>query len=108
MDMKLEVVVLPVSDADRAKAFYQGLGWRLDADSVTGPDFRVVQMTPPGSACAVMPGRATSALAVYDSLAGLADALRRAEAPNWPDWYAQYLVNEPEGQVKGEGEVGGT
>ena len=53
MDMKLEVVVLPVSDVNRAKAFYQELGWRLDADFVTGPDFRVVQMNPPGSACAV-------------------------------------------------------
>ena len=45
MDMKLEVVVLPVSDVDRAKAFYQGLGWRLDAGFVTGPVFRVVQGT---------------------------------------------------------------
>ena len=56
MDYKLEVVVIPVSDVDRAKAFYQALGWRLDADFVTGPDFRVVQMTPPGSACAVIFG----------------------------------------------------
>jgi catechol 2,3-dioxygenase-like lactoylglutathione lyase family enzyme len=40
MDMRLEVVVIPVSDVDRAKAFYQGLGWRLDADFATGPDFR--------------------------------------------------------------------
>jgi catechol 2,3-dioxygenase-like lactoylglutathione lyase family enzyme len=56
MDYKLEVVVVPVSDVDRAKAFYQGLGWRLDADFVTGPDFRVVQVTPPGSACAVIFG----------------------------------------------------
>jgi len=56
VDMKLEVVVVPVSDVDRAKAFYQALGWRLDADFVTGPDFRVVQMTPPGSACAVIFG----------------------------------------------------
>jgi len=209
--MKLEVAVLPVSDVDRAKAFYQGLGWRLDADFVTGLDFRVVQMTPPGSACAVifgtgitsaapgsteglqlvvtdidaaraefaargaevsevfhdgggvfhhagtaervagpapdhqsygswvsfsdpdgnswfvqeittrLPGRATSALAVYDSVAGLADALRRAEAahgkyeeetgkpdPNWPDWYAQYMASERGRASEGEGEVGGT
>jgi catechol 2,3-dioxygenase-like lactoylglutathione lyase family enzyme len=56
MDMKLEVVVLPVSDVDRARDFYRGLGWRLDADFVTGPDFRVVQLTPPGSACAVIFG----------------------------------------------------
>jgi catechol 2,3-dioxygenase-like lactoylglutathione lyase family enzyme len=197
VDFRLEVVVIPVSDVDRAKAFYTGLGWRLDADFATGPDFRVVQVTPPGSACAVifgaglttatpgsadglqlvagdieaaradlaahgapvsevfhdangvfhragtanrvpgpaadhktygswvafadpdgnswyvqevttrLPGRATSALAAFDSVAGLADALRRAEAahgkheeeighadPDWPDWYAQYMVDE--------------
>jgi len=197
VDFKLEVVVIPVSDVDRAKAFYTGLGWRLDADFVTGADFRVVQVTPPGSACAVifgaglttaapgsadglqlvaddieaahadlaahgapvsevfhdatgvfhragtanrvpgpaegrksygswvsfadpdgnywyvqevttrLPGRATSALAAFGSVAGLADALRRAAAahgkheeeighadPDWPDWYAQYMVDE--------------
>ena len=54
--MKLEVVVVPVSDVDRAKSFYKGLGWREDADFVGGPDFRVVQMTPPGSACSVIFG----------------------------------------------------
>src|SRR3954462_8841432 len=46
VEMKLEVVVLPVSDVDRAKRFYGGLGWRLDADFTTGEDFRVVQLTP--------------------------------------------------------------
>jgi catechol 2,3-dioxygenase-like lactoylglutathione lyase family enzyme len=176
MDMKLEVVVVPVSDVDRARDFYQALGWRQDADFATGPGFRVVQMTPPGSACAIifgtgitsatpgsaqglqlvvndidaaraelaghgadvsevfhdgnswfvqevttrLPGRVTSALAVYDSLAGLAGALRRAEAahgkyeeetghpdPDWPDWYARYMADEVAGQTKGEGEVGG-
>ena len=56
MDMKLEVVVLPVADADRAKGFYEGLGWRLDADFATGEDFRVVQLTPPGSPCSVIFG----------------------------------------------------
>ncbi len=54
--MKLEVVVLPVSDVDRAKAFYQSLEWRLDADFTTGPDFRVVQLTPPGSECSIIFG----------------------------------------------------
>jgi catechol 2,3-dioxygenase-like lactoylglutathione lyase family enzyme len=53
MDMKLEVVVIPVSDVDRAKSFYGGLGWRLDADLVSGEDFRLVQFTPPGSACSI-------------------------------------------------------
>ena len=63
MDMKLEVVVIPVSDVDRAKAFYTGLGWRLDAD-FSGPDgFRVVQVTPPGSACSVIFGSGISAAA---------------------------------------------
>ncbi|MET7740922.1 VOC family protein [Streptomyces sp. NPDC005385] len=57
MDMKLEVVVVPVSDVDRAKEFYTGLGWRLDADVPTGADFRVVQMTPPGSPASVIFGR---------------------------------------------------
>jgi catechol 2,3-dioxygenase-like lactoylglutathione lyase family enzyme len=53
VDMLLEVVTLPVSDVDRAKDFYQGLGWRLDADIVRGDNFRVVQLTPPHSACSI-------------------------------------------------------
>jgi catechol 2,3-dioxygenase-like lactoylglutathione lyase family enzyme len=56
VDMKLEVVVVPVSDVDKAKEFYQGLGWRLDADFVKSEDFRVVQLTPPGSPCSVIFG----------------------------------------------------
>ena len=50
-DMKLEIVVIPVSDVDRAKRFYADLGWRLDADYDSGKDFRVIQFTPPGSGC---------------------------------------------------------
>ena len=56
MDMRLEVVVLPVADVDRAKGFYQSLGWRLDADFAGADGFRVVQLTPPGSACSVIFG----------------------------------------------------
>ena len=56
VDMKLEVVVVPVSDVDRAKAFYEGLDWRLDADISLGEDLRIVQLTPPGSACSVQFG----------------------------------------------------
>jgi catechol 2,3-dioxygenase-like lactoylglutathione lyase family enzyme len=203
LDMKLEVIVIPVADADRAKEFYTGLGWRLDAD-VTGGDFRLIQFTPPGSGCSIQFGRnLTSAApgsvqdvylvvsdlaAVRDRLAGagvevsevfhcapgancrfhgadlvgrvsgpapgdatygsfatfsdpdgngwlfqeittrlpgridpaatsfstaseLAGALRRAEAahaehekrtgqadPNWPDWYAEYMVREQSGE----------
>jgi catechol 2,3-dioxygenase-like lactoylglutathione lyase family enzyme len=53
MDLKLEVVILPVSDVDRAKQFYKGLGWREDTDISAGDDFRIVQLTPPGSACSI-------------------------------------------------------
>ncbi len=55
--MKLEVICLPVSDVDRAKRFYGELGWRLDADFVVGDTFRVVQFTPPGSACSIHFGK---------------------------------------------------
>ena len=55
MDMPLEVLVIPVSDVDRAKAFYARLGWRLDADRAAG-DFRLVQFTPPGSGCSIQFG----------------------------------------------------
>ena len=56
VDMKLEVVVVPVSDVDRAKRFYGSLGWRLDADFAFDNGFRVVQLTPPGSGCSVQFG----------------------------------------------------
>src|SRR5277367_5668581 len=55
-DLKLEAVVIPVADADRSKAFYAGLGWRLDADFSFDNGFRVVQFTPPGSPCSVQFG----------------------------------------------------
>lgn len=56
MDFKLEVVVVPVADVDRAKAFYQQLQWREDADFSVGDGFRVVQFTPPGSECSIIFG----------------------------------------------------
>jgi len=82
MDFKLELVLIPVSDVDRAKAFYQGLGWRIDADFVTGPDFRVVQMTPPGSACAVIfgTGLTTSAPGSADGLQLVTEDIEAARA----------------------------
>lgn len=55
-EMKLEVVVIPVSDVDRAKAFYESLGWRLDADLAVEDGYRVVQLTPPGSSCSIIFG----------------------------------------------------
>jgi catechol 2,3-dioxygenase-like lactoylglutathione lyase family enzyme len=60
VDMKLEVVVIPVSDIDRAKEFYASLGWRLDADFAGGDDFRVIQFTPPGSGSSVIFGKNVS------------------------------------------------
>ena len=57
VDLKLEVVVLPVSDVDRTKRFYESLGWRLDADFVAGDTWRGVQMTPPGSPCSIHFGK---------------------------------------------------
>ena len=62
VDMKLEVVVIPVLDVDRAKEFYGRLGWRLDADA-TGDDYRVIQFTPPGSGCSVIFGKNVTAAA---------------------------------------------
>jgi catechol 2,3-dioxygenase-like lactoylglutathione lyase family enzyme len=205
VDMKLEIVVIPVSDVDRAKEFYGRLGWRLDADFATD-NFRVIQFTPPGSACSVifgknvtgaapgsaqglylivsdlaaarneligrgvkvsdvfhnegvyvgsdepylfgrvrvsgpdpehrsyrsfasfsdpdgngwlfqelttrLPGRIDSAATSFASTNDLASALRRAAAAhgehekrtggqrdeNWPDWYAEYMVNEQSGK----------
>jgi catechol 2,3-dioxygenase-like lactoylglutathione lyase family enzyme len=201
VDMKLEVVLIPVSDVDRAKRFYGSLGLRLDADVVTGDDFRVVQFTPPGSGSSIifgknvtsaepgsaqglhlivsdigaardelvgrgvevsevfhdiggvfhhagvdgrvsgpdpdrrsygsfaafsdpdgngwlfqevtarLPGRIDRAATTFASASDLASALRRAAAahgrheqrtgeadPNWPDWYAEYMVREQGGE----------
>jgi len=90
IDLKLEIVVIPVSDVDRAKAFYAGLGWRLDADYEAGDDFRVIQFTPPGSGCSVIFGRHVTPaapgsaqglyLVVSDIEAARADLLSRGAA----------------------------
>ena len=87
MDMKLEVVVIPVADVDRAKSFYDKLGWRLDADFVVSEAFRAVQFTPPGSPCSIHFGKGiTSAapgsarglfLVVSDIVAARADLVAR-------------------------------
>jgi catechol 2,3-dioxygenase-like lactoylglutathione lyase family enzyme len=63
LDMKLEVVILPVADVDRAKSFYARLGWREDADFATGDDWRVVQMTPRGSPCSIIFGKGITSAA---------------------------------------------
>src|SRR5438128_2316826 len=87
VDMKFEIVVLPVSDVDRAKQFYAKLGWRLDADYAHEDDFRVIQFTPPGSGCSVIFGKNVTAAApgsaqglyliVSDIEAARAELLRR-------------------------------
>ena len=92
VDLKLEVVVIPVADADRAKRFYTGLGWRLDADFPFDNGFRVVQFTPPGAACSVQfganitsaaPGSAQGLyLIVSDIEAARADLAAHGAAPS--------------------------
>jgi catechol 2,3-dioxygenase-like lactoylglutathione lyase family enzyme len=87
IDMKLEVVTLPVTDVDRAKRFYQNLGWRMDADIVVGDAFRVVQLTPLHSACSIAFGKGLTTdepgsvqrllLAVDDVDAARADLISR-------------------------------
>jgi len=87
VDMALEVVTLPVSDVDRAKRFYQSLGWRLDADFGAGDDFRAVQFTPPHSPCSIHFGKGLTTrepgsvdrliLAVKDIDAAREDLVRR-------------------------------
>jgi catechol 2,3-dioxygenase-like lactoylglutathione lyase family enzyme len=86
IDAKLEVIVIPISDVDRAKEFYVRLGWRLDADFDNGNDFRVLQFTAPGSWCSVVfgknvtasvPGSAQGLLIVSDIEAARADLLAR-------------------------------
>jgi catechol 2,3-dioxygenase-like lactoylglutathione lyase family enzyme len=86
-EVKLEVVVVPISDVDRAKRFYEALGWRLDADLAVDEGYRVVQLTPPGSACSIIFGEGvTSAppgssdglqLTVYDIDEARADLIAR-------------------------------
>jgi catechol 2,3-dioxygenase-like lactoylglutathione lyase family enzyme len=61
IDTKLEIVMIPVSDVDRAKEFYERLGWRLDADFASGDDWRGIQFTPPGSGCSVIFGKNVTA-----------------------------------------------
>jgi len=94
IDVKLEVVTVPVSDVDRAKNFYQNLGWRLDADIARGDDFRVVQLTPTHSACSVAFGKGVTTgepgsvkrllLAVSDIDAAREDLLARGVGVSGP------------------------
>jgi len=85
--MKLEVVVIPVSDVERAKEFYARLGWRLDADVATDDDFRLIQFTPPDSACSVQfgtnltsaaPGSLQSTYVIVSDIAAVRDQLTKS------------------------------
>jgi catechol 2,3-dioxygenase-like lactoylglutathione lyase family enzyme len=86
-EFKLEIVVVPVSDVDRAKRFYQSLGWRLDADLAKDENYRIVQFTPPGSECSIIFGTGVTAapagsfeglqLSVYDIDQARADLIER-------------------------------
>ena len=81
VDLKLEVIAIPVSDIDRAKAFYLGLGWGVDADFMVGKDFRAVQLTPPGSPCSIhlnpkgVPGSAQGMFLVVSDIEAARNAL---------------------------------
>jgi catechol 2,3-dioxygenase-like lactoylglutathione lyase family enzyme len=104
MDMRLQVAILPASDADRTKQFYASLGWRADADFVFAEDLRVPQFTPPGSHASIIfgtgvtPARAAARvgsllLAVDDIDAARAESIERGVdvSDDWWDWYAPYL-----------------
>jgi catechol 2,3-dioxygenase-like lactoylglutathione lyase family enzyme len=87
MDLKLEVVVLPVSDVDRSKAFYEKVGFNADVDTQPSENFRIVQLTPPGSECSIIVGKGLTTaspgsaqgltLVVSDIEAARADFLER-------------------------------
>jgi catechol 2,3-dioxygenase-like lactoylglutathione lyase family enzyme len=89
VDLKLEVVTIPVADVDRAKRFYESLGWRVDADFANGADWRVVQMTPPGSPCSIhfgkgittaAPGSVTRTFLIVDDIESARADLSRGGA----------------------------
>ena len=98
MDMKLEVVVIPVSDVDRASEFYKTLGWRLDADVSGDNDFRLVQFTPPGSQCSVhfgtgltsaAPGTAQSLHLIVSDVEAARDELAGRGVPISPVFHCE-------------------
>ncbi len=119
IDLKLEVVTLPVADVDRAKHFYESLGWRLDADITVGDDFRVVQLTPPHSECSIhfgtgltsaAPGSADRLiLAVSDIEAARSELISRGadvgeaystgQDPNQRSYFVYASFSDPDGNT---------
>ena len=122
MDYGLEVVVVPVSDVDRAKDFYQGLGWRLDADFPFDNGFRVVQFTPPGSACSLQfgtnitlaaPGSARGLYLVVSDIQAARDELAARGATVSEVFHAgtpgaQFQPDGSSGRVSGPAPEGGS
>jgi len=109
VDLKLEVVTIPVSDVDRSKKFYEGLGWRLDADFTTGDD-HVVQVTPPGSQCSVhfgtnltsaAPGSAQMLLVVSDIQTAHDELLGRGVKVSEVFHYAGFNRLDPKARLSG-------
>ena len=111
LDTKLEVVILPVSDVDRAKRFYEGLGWRKDADFSRGDEWRALQFTPPGSPCSVIfgkgitstaPGTVQAFLVVDDIDAARAELHRRGAKVSEPFHFTGDLsATETKGRTPG-------
>jgi predicted enzyme related to lactoylglutathione lyase len=123
VDLKLEVVVIPVSDVDRAKNFYGALGWRMYADFSNGPDWRVVQMTPPGSPGSIHFGKGITTaapgsfknlyLVVADVAAARSELVSRGAGVSEPfhftaiggalvpgsTWYAAYVIARERGKT---------
>jgi catechol 2,3-dioxygenase-like lactoylglutathione lyase family enzyme len=111
VDMKLEAVVIPVADVDRAKRFYGGLGWRLDADFPFDNGFRVVQFTPPGSSCSIQFGTKVTS-AAPGSAQGLylivsdIEAARAGIAARGLDVSAVFHAETPGAQFQPDGSSG--
>src|SRR3954462_12878106 len=101
--LRFEVAVLPVADVDRAKAFYEGLGWRLDADFPIDENFRIVQFTPPGSPASIQfgtgltamePGSVKDIYLVVEDVEGARDELIRGGADVSEVWHGRGLGTE--------------
>ena len=119
IDQKLEVVVVPVADVDRSKQFYASLGWRTDADFASGDNWRLVQMTPPGSSCSVMfgkgfttaaPGSMKGTFLVVDSIEAARAQLtgQGVEVTDVFHFESKQLVIGPQGRVPGRDPANGS
>jgi catechol 2,3-dioxygenase-like lactoylglutathione lyase family enzyme len=108
--LRFEVTVIPVGDVDRAKAFYQGLGWRLDADFPVSEDYRVVQFTPPGSPASIQfgtgmtalaPGSLTDMFLIVDDLDVAREQLSRLGADVSEVWHGKGVNAAPDERAPG-------